>query len=69
MSVTLEIETVGSPAVPNVPIVSTGPPPRMTVAAAPAPTRLMLLPIETPPAKVPGPTWIVSPSLAASTAA
>ena len=50
-------------------MVSTEPPPRMLVDAAPAPCRCKLVVIVTPPAKVPGPTVIVSPSCAALTAA
>ena len=51
------------------PIVTTGPPPLMIVFADPAPIRLTLTSIVTPPANVPGAIVIVSPSWAASTAA
>jgi hypothetical protein len=43
------IETVGSPAAPTVPIVTTGLPPLMIVASEPAPTRRRLLSIVMPP--------------------
>lgn len=66
--VTPLIETAGSLDAPKAPIVSTEPPP-MIVAADPAPSRNTLLVIVTPPAKVPGPMVIVSPSCAALTAA
>ena len=65
--VTRLIETVRL-AVPS-PIVITGPPPSIVVAPADTPTRLTLLSIVIPPANVPGPSPIVSPSCAASTAA
>jgi hypothetical protein len=51
------------------PIVITGPPPEILVAAAPTPIRLTLRSIVTPPANLPDPILIVSPSLAAFTAA
>ena len=50
-------------------MVSTGPPPLMTVAAAAAPRRVSDFAIVMPPANVPGPIVIVAPSGAASTAA
>src|SRR5215831_7291920 len=62
------MDTVGSLNAPNVPIVSTGPPPRMVVNPAPAPTTSTLASIVTPPAYVPGPIRIVSPLCAAATA-
>src|SRR5581483_3292739 len=67
--VTPSIETVGSEEAPNVPIVSTEPPPRIVVASTPAPRKATLFVIVTPPAKVPRPRAIVSPSCAASSAA
>jgi hypothetical protein len=67
--VTLLIDTVGSLDAPKVPMVSTGPPPRIMVAADPAPRSWTLVVMVTPPAKVPGPMVIVSPSWAALTAA
>jgi hypothetical protein len=67
--VTPLIDTVGSVGAPSVPIVSTGPPPLITVAAAAAPRRVSDFGIAIPPAKVPGPTVTVAPSGAASTAA
>jgi hypothetical protein len=51
------------------PIVTTGPPPEILDAWASTPVSLRLLVIVTPPGNVPGPTRIVSPSLAVSTAA
>ena len=62
-------DTVGSVGAPAVPIVSTGPPPLITVAAAATPRKVNDFAIVTPPANVPGPTVIVAPSGAASTAA
>src|SRR5262245_33647316 len=62
------IETVGWGPM-NAPIVMSGPPPWMVVAPAALPTRSMLFRIVIPPANVPGPTAIVSPSWAALTAA
>jgi hypothetical protein len=44
------IDTVGSLDAPKVPIVSTGPPPRIVVEADPAPTSFTLVSIVTPPA-------------------
>ena len=67
--VTRLIETVGAVAPEKSPIVTTGPPPLMIVAAAETPTRLRLFAIMIPPANVPEPIWIVSPSWAAFTAA
>src|SRR5689334_18166062 len=65
--VRLAIVTVG--AADGEPIVTTGPPPLIDVAAAATPTRLTLFVIVRPPANVPGPTRTVSPSCAALTAA
>ncbi len=67
--VTPLIETVGSVEPLVTPIVITGPPPRMIVAAAPEPTSRTLLAIVIPPENVPSPIRILSPSCAASTAA
>ena len=67
--VSREIETLSVGPVKRWPIVITGPPPRTTVAPAPDPMRAMLFVMVMPPAKVPGPTLIVSPSALASTAA
>ena len=53
VTVTPEIVTTGSVGARNWPIVRTGPPPRMTVRRALAPTRLMLLSMVIPPANVP----------------
>ena len=50
VTVTPSIVTVGSLAAPATPIVSTGPPPLMMVAAGPAPTSLTLTSMVTPPA-------------------
>src|SRR5215831_12664786 len=50
-------------------MVRTGPPPRMTLACIPAPARVMLLSMVTPPVTVPARTVTVSPSWAAATAA
>ena len=69
VTVTPLISTVGSTAAPNSPIVMTEPPPLMTVEFAPLPRRRTLLVIVMPPAKVPWPRRIVSPSRAASSAA
>src|SRR5262245_41795002 len=66
--VTPSIETVGSDEAPNSPIVTTGPPPLMTVLLAPAPTSLTLASTVTPPSYVPAPILIVSPSWAAASA-
>jgi hypothetical protein len=68
VTATPEIVTVSSEVPRKSPIVTTGPPPLITVAFAPAPTRSTLLSIVMPPAKLPGPTLIVSPSSAASSA-
>jgi hypothetical protein len=67
--VTPLIDTVGSVEALKAPIVSTGPPPSMIVPLAPAPLIVTLTSIVTPPAYVPGKIMIVSPSLAALTAA
>src|SRR6266540_164348 len=69
VTVTRLIETVGLVGANSVPIVITGPPPLMTVACASAPMSSTLLSMVIPPANVPGPIVIVSPSSAASTAA
>jgi len=61
------IETVGF-AIPS-PIVITGPPPRMTVAAADTPTSRTLFVIVIPPANAPCPIEMVSPAPAAACAA
>ena len=58
--VTPEIETVGSVNAPKAPIVSTDPPPRITVELAPAPTSLTLTSIVTPPAVAGGRSQSVS---------
>ena len=50
LTVTPSIVTVGSLAASATPMVSTGPPPRMMVAAGPAPTSLTLTSMVTPPA-------------------
>ena len=63
------IETLSVGPVKLWPIVITVPPPRTTVAPAPDPMREMLFMIAMPPAKVPGPTLIVSPFSLASSAA
>ena len=60
MIVTFASVTVGV-LVPE-PIVTTGPPPLIVIAAAATPNKLTLLAIVTPPANVPCPTLIVSPS-------
>ena len=65
--VTALIDTVGGSGANASPIVITGPPPTIRVAAADTPTRLTLLSIVIPPANVPAPMQIVSPSCAAST--
>ena len=67
--VTPLMDTVGGSGARACPIVITGPPPSMIVACAPAPTSWTLASIVIPPANVPWPTLIVSPSWAASTAA
>ena len=67
--VTRLIETVGWSIPSGSPIVTTGPPPSIVVAPAPAPTSCTLFEIVIPPANVPGPIAIVSPSCAASSAA
>src|SRR5947209_4003079 len=64
--VTPSTETVGSLDAPRVPMVSTEPPPLMIVTLGPAPTRLTLLSIVMPPAKVPCPIWITSASWSTS---
>jgi hypothetical protein len=69
VSLTRRIATFGSVAAPRTPIVSTGPPPRIVVAPARAPTRVSDLSIVIPPGKLPRPRWMTSPSWAASTAA
>src|SRR5262245_44420402 len=63
------IETVSPAASCSRKMVRTGPPPDTTLAFEPAPTMATLLSIVTPPANVPFPTWIVSPSCDAATAA
>src|SRR5262245_39736321 len=63
------INTVGGSGARRSPIVITGPPPTMRVAASDTPTRLTLFVMVIPPANVPGPIRIVSPSRAASSAA
>jgi hypothetical protein len=67
VSVNPEIVTVG--VLVAEPIVTTGPPPRITVRPGPAPARLTLASNVTPPANVPEPIRIVEPSGAAFTAA
>ena len=67
--VTPVITTVGSTSAPYSPIVITEPPPLMMVAFAPLPSRRTLFVIVMPPAKVPRPRRIVSPSWAATRAA
>jgi hypothetical protein len=67
--VTRLIATCRSLAPSNAPMVMTGPPPLMIVAPEDMPTRSTLFKIVIPPANVPGPILIVSPSCAASTAA
>ena len=69
VTVTPVIETVGSVVDCSWPMRSTGPPPVMVVAPAPDPRMSTLTSIVTPPANVPGAIVIVSPSLAAFTAA
>src|SRR6266851_8111526 len=59
--VTPLIATVGSVGASARPMVSTGPPPWMTVLFAPAPIRSTPTLIAMPPANVPGPIVIVSP--------
>src|SRR5262245_40377398 len=66
--VTPSMETVGSDEAPYSPIVTTGPPPLMTVLLAPAPTSLTLTSTVNPPSYVPGPILIVSPLWAAASA-
>src|SRR5439155_9245969 len=67
--VTPLIAIVGSVGANSFPSVSTGAPPLMVVAPAPAPRTSTLTSIVTPPANVPGPIVTVSPSWAALTAA
>ena len=66
--VTPSIDAVGSLEAPNVPIVSTGPPPLIVVRPDPAPRSLTFLSIVKPPAYVPVPIEIVSPFFAAASA-
>src|SRR5207248_2294161 len=67
--VTPLIVTVGSLGASASPIVTTGPPPLMIVVSTPAPINFRFLSIVIPPANVPEPMWMTSPSCAASTAA
>ena len=66
--VTPSIETFRASGAVARKIVTTGPPPLMTVLSAPAPWTWMLLSIVMPPENVPGAIAIVSPSCAAATA-
>src|SRR5207248_2525123 len=67
--VTALVETVGSASASSWPIVTTGPPPLITVLPAPAPSSCTLVVIVIQPANVPGSILIVSPSCEAASAA